>query len=134
MTLEGVGEILPEDVTVEREVAGDWIVQSEGAFVAALDPTLDDDLRQEGLVRELVSRVQRMRKDAGLEYTDRIALWVDGAEPVRAAARAHAASLQQETLARSLAVGERCAAADLEQSHDLDGLEAVVGLRRHREG
>jgi isoleucyl-tRNA synthetase len=128
--LAGAGEILPEDVTVEREVAGDWIVQSEGAFVAALDPTLDDALRREGLARELVSRVQRMRRDAGLAYTDRIALWVDGAPPVREAAQAHAASLREETLARSLAVGERCSDADLEQRHDLDGQEAILALRR----
>jgi isoleucyl-tRNA synthetase len=128
--LPGAGEILPEDVSVEREVAGDWIVQSEGAFVAALDPTLSDELRQEGLVRELVSRVQRMRKDAGLAYTDRIALWVDGAPAVREAAQAHAASLREETLARALAVGERCSAPDLEQRHDLDGHEALVSLRR----
>jgi isoleucyl-tRNA synthetase len=129
--LPGVGEILHEDVTVEREVAGDWVVQSEGPFVVALDPALDDDLRSEGLARELVNRVQRMRKDAGFEYSDRIALWIDGAEPVREAARAHAARLREETLARELAVGERSPAADLEQRHDLDGHEAIVGVRRH---
>jgi isoleucyl-tRNA synthetase len=128
--LEGYGEIVPEDVTVEREVAGDWIVQSEGAFVAALDPALDDDLRREGLARELVNRIQRMRKDAGFEYTDRIALWIDGPPELRDAATAHAAEIRRETLARGLAVGERCAAPDLEQEHDLDGTPALVALRR----
>jgi isoleucyl-tRNA synthetase len=128
--LPGGDEIRPEDVSVERDVAGDWIVQSEGAFVAALDPALTDELRREGLARELVNRVQRMRKEAGLEYTDRIALWIDGAPAARDAARAHAAYLREETLARSLAVGERCPQAELEQDHDLDGLAVVVGLRR----
>jgi isoleucyl-tRNA synthetase len=128
--LEGYGQIVPEDVTVEREVAGDWIVQSEGAFVAALDPTLDDDLRREGLARELVSRIQRMRKEAGFDYTDRIALWIDGPPEVRDAATAHAAEIRRETLARGLAVGERCAAPDLEQEHDLDGTPALVAVRR----
>jgi isoleucyl-tRNA synthetase len=132
--LPGGDEIRPEDVSVEREVAGDWIVQSEGAFVAALDPTLSDDLRREGLARELVSRVQRMRKEAGLEYTDRIALWVDGPAAAREAALAHADYLREETLARSLAVGERCADAALEQRHDLDGLEVTIGLRRSGDG
>jgi hypothetical protein len=72
-----------------------------------------------------------MRKEAGLEYTDRIELWVDGGEAARSAALAHADYLREETLARSLAVGERCPEADLEQRHELDDLEVVVGLRRH---
>jgi isoleucyl-tRNA synthetase len=131
VALDGYGTILPEDVTVEREVAGDWLVQSDGPFVAAVDPTLDDELRREGLARELVSRVQRMRKEAGYAYTDRIELYVDGAEATREAALAHADSLREETLARSLAIGERCDAPDLEQRHDLDGHEAILALRRH---
>lgn len=130
VALEGVGDVLPEDVSVEREVAGDWVVQSEGAYVAALDPTLTDELRSEGLARELVSRIQRMRKEAGYEVSDRIALWIDGADSVRAAARAHATWIGEETLARSLAVAERATGADLEQRHDLDGAEAVIALRR----
>jgi isoleucyl-tRNA synthetase len=130
VALEGFGDVLPEDVSVEREVAGDWVVQSEGAFVTALDPTLTDELRSEGLARELVSRVQRMRKEAGYEVSDRIALWIDGADAVRAAARAHAAWIGEETLARKLAIAERSAGADLEQRHDLDGHEAVIALRR----
>ena len=58
---------LPEDVAVEREVASDWLVQSSGPFVAALDPRLDEALRREGLAREVVNRVQRIRKEAGYD-------------------------------------------------------------------
>jgi isoleucyl-tRNA synthetase len=126
----GLGEILPEDVTIERHVAGDWLVQSQGAFVVALDPRLDDELRREGLARELVSRIQRMRREAGYVHTDRITLWIDGAPAVREAAGAHAAYLREETLARALTVGERTGAADLEQRHDLDGHDAVLAIRR----
>jgi hypothetical protein len=52
---------------------------------------------------------------------------------VRAAARAHAAWIGEETLARAFAVGERAGASDLEQRHDLDGAEAVIALRRSAE-
>ncbi len=131
VTLDGTGEILPEDVTVEREVTSDWLVQSDGPFVAALDPALTPALREEGLARELVNRVQRMRKDAGYEYTTRIALTVDGDAEVLAAARAHAAFIREETLARALDVGTRAGAPDLEQQADLDGRAAVVGIRRY---
>lgn len=119
-----------EDVVVEREVTSDWLVQSAGPFVAALDPALTPALSAEGLVRELVSRVQRLRRDAGFDYTDRIALAVTGAEAVLAAARNHEAFLKEETLARRLDVGGRLERPDLEQVLDLDGHEVTVGLRR----
>src|SRR5207237_433386 len=63
----GEFEYQPEDVTVAREVASEWIVQADGPYVVALDPALSDDLVQEGLAREVVNRVQRLRKEAGYE-------------------------------------------------------------------
>ena len=95
----------PEDVTVTREVTSDWAVQSDGPFVAAVDPTITPELAQEGLSRELVNRVQRLRKDAGYDYTTRIALWIDGPETVRDAAAHHLNFIANETLARQVRVG-----------------------------
>jgi isoleucyl-tRNA synthetase len=125
---------LPEDVAVEREVASDWLVQSSGSFVVALDPQLDESLRREGLAREVVNRVQRIRKEAGYLYTDRIALWIDGDPPVVAAVRDHAGFIQGETLARWLEEGARAPTPDLEQRVDIDGYGAVVGVQRHQDG
>ena len=131
VTFEGeTFEYGTEDVVVEREVTSDWLVQSAGPFVAALDPALTPALSAEGLARELVSRVQRLRRDAGFEYTDRIALAVSGAEVVLAAVRNHEAFLKEETLARRLDLGGRLERPDLEQVLDLDGHEVTVGLRR----
>jgi isoleucyl-tRNA synthetase len=128
--LEGFGALDPDDVTIEREVASAWLVQSDGPYVVALDPTVNDELRDEGIAREVVSRVQRMRKEAGYEYTTRIRLWVDGAPVVRDAVAAHAGFVREETLARALGIGERGSGTDLEQEVELDGLVAVVGIRR----
>jgi isoleucyl-tRNA synthetase len=125
---------LPEDVAVEREVASDWLVQSNGAFVAALDPRVDEELRREGLAREVVNRVQRIRKEAGYSYTDRIALWIDGDAPVLDAVRTHATFIRGETLARCLEVAARAPAPDLEQRVDMDGHGAVVGVQRFQDG
>jgi isoleucyl-tRNA synthetase len=136
-TVELEGEpvtYLPEDVAVEREVATDWLVQSNGAFVAALDPKLDEPLRREGIAREVVNRVQRIRKEAGYSYTDRIALWIDGDEPVVDAVRSHAGFIRGETLARNLEVGARAPSPDLEQRVELDGHGAVVGVQRYQDG
>jgi isoleucyl-tRNA synthetase len=136
-TLELEGEevtYLPEDVAVEREVASDWLVQSNGPFVIALDPRLDETLRREGLAREVVNRVQRIRKEAGYAYTDRVALWIDGDAPLLDAVKAHAGFIRGETLARGLEAGGRAPAPDLEQQVDIDGLAAVVGVQRFQDG
>jgi isoleucyl-tRNA synthetase len=136
-TLELEGEpvtFLPEDVAVEREVATDWLVQSNGAYVAALDPRLDDSLRREGIAREVVNRIQRIRKEAGYSYTDRIALWIDGDQPVVDAVSSHAGFIRGETLARGLEIGSRAPAPDLEQRVEVDGHGAVVGVQRYKDG
>src|SRR5205814_5695351 len=104
----GVGgefEFRPEDVLVTREVVSDWAVQADGPYVAAVDPRLTDDLIQEGLARELVNRVQRLRKEAGYEYTTRIELSVAGAAEIVAAVSAFQGFVEGETLARRLVLG-----------------------------
>ena len=119
---------LPGDIVVEREVVSDWLVESSGQCVAALDPVLSPALRQEGLVRELVHRIQRLRKEAGYEYTTRIALSITGSREVLEAVRAHEAFIRGETLARELLVDGTTEAPDLEREVDIDGTRAVVGL------
>ncbi len=125
---------LPEDIVVEREVASDWVVASDGPFVVALDPRLTDELRAEGTAREVVNRIQRLRKEAGYAYTDRIGVWMDGGAAVLGAARTHADFIRGETLARRLELGVRAPAPDLEQQVDIDGQGMVVGVRRDRDG
>ncbi len=125
---------LPEDVVVEREVASDWLVASDGPYVAALDPALDETLLREGLAREVVNRVQRLRKEAGYVYTDRIGLWISGDEPVLEAVRGHAQFIQGQTLARRLELGARAPEPDLEQAVDIDGHGMMVGVQRYLDG
>jgi isoleucyl-tRNA synthetase len=126
----GEFEFAQEDVVIEREVTTDWLVASDGPFVAALDPALTPALEAEGLARELVSRVQRLRKDAGFAVTDRIALAVQGPEAVLAAARNHEAFITEETLARRFEPGRALDQPELEQQLDLDGHAVTVGLAR----
>ena len=93
---------LPEDVVVEREVASDWLVAATAPSSRRSIRRSTEPLRHEGLAREVVNRMQRLRKEAGYVYTDRIALWIEGAAAVLDAVRAHAEFIQGETLARSL--------------------------------
>jgi len=134
VSLNGEGdrwEYGPEDVTVERQVVSDWLVQSEGSFVAALDPALTDELRREGLARELVNRIQRLRKEAEYEYTTRIEVGVEGPAPLLDAVREHQDVIKSETLARALHIGARCAAPDRQETVDIEGHATVIAVQRY---
>ncbi len=102
----GEWEIRPEDVTVERAVASDWLVAADGPYVVALDPHLTPDLIQEGLAREVVNRVQRLRKEADYAYTTRIELSIAGAEDV-------------------------FDEADITRAVEIEGRQVTIALRRH---
>jgi isoleucyl-tRNA synthetase len=65
-----------DEVEITAEDIPGWSVASKGALTVALDVTLTDELRKEGEAREFVNRVQNLRKDTGLELTDRILLKV----------------------------------------------------------
>jgi isoleucyl-tRNA synthetase len=121
----------PDDVTVERLVVSDWPVQSAASYVAALDPELTDPLRREGLARELVNRIQRLRKDAGYEYTTRIEVSIEGPAPLLDAARDHEGVIRSETLARALHIGVRCPAPDRQETLDIDGHQAMIAVQRY---
>ena len=71
------------DAEIVQEASGTLLVKGEGATTLALDTELDDELLDEGIARELVNRVQRLRKDAGLEITDRIELGIAGHQDCR---------------------------------------------------
>jgi len=115
---------------VEREVVSDWLIQSEGPFVVALDPTLSEELVREGLAREVVNRVQRLRKEAGYDYALRIAVSLSGAPEVLAAASRYRDFIAGETLARRLETGSDLPNPDVSQRVEIDGREVVISLRR----
>jgi isoleucyl-tRNA synthetase len=127
----GEFEFRPEDVVVTREVVSDWAVQADGPYVAAVDPRLTEDLIQEGLARELVNRVQRLRKEAGYEYTTRIELSVAGAPEIEAAVSAFRGFVEGETLARKVVLGSVFDEADVTREMDIDARRVTIALRRH---
>jgi isoleucyl-tRNA synthetase len=124
----------PDDLTIVRRASGDLLVKEGAGFFAALDATVTPELRREGLARELVSRVQNLRKQSGLHVSDRIALRVWGSEEVEEAARAHRAWIAEEVLALDVRVGaaERAGEGSYHatQAVDLDGHAATVALTR----
>lgn len=98
-----------------------WLVASEGGLTVALDITISENLKAEGIARELVNRVQNLRKDSGLEVTDRILLKVDTNELVQSAISANKEYVCNEVLANDV-VFESLAAesllTDLDKEND----------------
>ena len=78
-------------------------VEAEAGRAVALALEIDDELRREGLAREIVHAIQAARKDAGLDVSDRIALTLGGDDALLEAARAHEGYVAGETLATSVA-------------------------------
>ena len=120
----------PEDLTIIRRASGDMIVKESSGYFAAIDATVTPELRMEGLARELVSRVQRLRKDTGLAVSDRIELTVSGTEELEAAVRAHQKWIADEVLAVKLDIGHESENSNAAHSVDIDGHPARIAIER----
>ena len=92
----------PDDLTLVMQPLEGYEVEAEAGRAVALALELDDELRREGLAREIVHAVQNARKQAGLEVSDRIALTLGGDDGLLEAARAHEDYVAGETLATSV--------------------------------
>ncbi len=99
--------ITPEDVEISSEDIPGWLVASEGKLTVALDITLTEELKQEGIARDLVNRIQNLRKDSGLDVQDRIriSLQNNNAE-VNAAVQAFEKYISEETQATDVQLTE----------------------------
>jgi len=91
-----------EDATIASKDIPGWAVASEGGITVALDLNISDKLEKEGLARELVNRIQNLRKDRGLEVTDRISLTILDGQPLKDAVSANLKYICAETLAETL--------------------------------
>jgi isoleucyl-tRNA synthetase len=132
VTVDGETHALDqEDITIIRRASGALVVEEDGGFFAAIDPTVTLELRREGLARELISRVQRMRKEASLAVSDRIALTVAGSDEIRAVIDAHGEWIASEVLATELVFREELTDRyDAMQELDLDGVVARLAFTR----
>jgi isoleucyl-tRNA synthetase len=115
----------PEEITLALQPLDGYEVEAEAGHAVALQLELDDELRREGLAREIVHAVQIARKEAGLEITDRIALTLGGDEDLLEAARAHESYLAGEVLATSVAYEAGNGAGA-----EIDGRELTIAVSR----
>ena len=99
-------EIVAEDVDIISEDIPGWLVANEGALTVALDIELTDELRQEGMGRELINRIQNMRKESGLEITDRVRVVVSPQTDVAKAIESFGDYIKTQVLADELVVAD----------------------------
>ena len=90
------------DYEIHSEDMPGWLVASEGRLTVALDVTLTDDLRREGIARELINRIQNLRKESGFEVTDRIRVVIANSAEIEDALAAYGRYLCEQTLTESL--------------------------------
>lgn len=101
-------ELLAEDVEIISEDIPGWLVANEGKLTVALDITITEELRQEGLARELVNRIQNIRKDSGFEITDKIELYIRKHEAINNAVMNFTGYIGTQTLAPKISLVDEC--------------------------
>jgi isoleucyl-tRNA synthetase len=129
LTLDLAGtpaEIEASEVEIYSEDIPGWVVANEGVLTVALDVTVTDELRREGIARELVSKIQNIRKSSGFEISDRIAVTLSSNENSDAAIEEHKAYICNQVLADSLTIAEVAEGTALE----FDGFALVATVEK----
>jgi len=128
ISVEGDEHMLgPDEITLALQPLEGYEVEAESGHAVALQLELDDELRREGLAREIVHAVQNARKEAGLEVTDRISLRLGGDPDLLTAASAHEDYVRNEVLATTFDVDS--APAD-GTTATIDGRELTISFTR----
>ncbi|GAB3301700.1 isoleucine--tRNA ligase [Hymenobacter tenuis] len=129
LAVEVDGEALtlaPDDVEIRTQDLPGWLVATDGPLTVALDVTLTDELRQEGVARELVNRLQNLRKDSGLEVQDKIRVTLGHQPELEAAVQSFGDYIREEVQALALSF-----APDLNGGSVLEFDEFSVPVQLH---
>jgi isoleucyl-tRNA synthetase len=96
-----------EDVEIISEDIPGWLVANEGAITVALDISITEELRQEGIARELVNRIQNIRKESGFDVTNKIEVLIEKHELINSAVETHGKYIGSQTLAEKVSLTDR---------------------------
>ena len=119
-------ELTEEDLLITTEQVSNAFAVSDNGVTVALDTELTQELIDEGFVRELISKIQTMRKDCDFNVTDHIAVVIDGSEKIREIAGKYASDIGGDVLADSVSLGTPEHNA---KEWDVNGEKAVIGVR-----
>ena len=119
--------IEPNDVLIQSKDIEGWLVANGNGLTVALDIQLDDDLIDEGIAREMINRIQNLRKDAGFEVTDKIILYLSEDVALVKVFEKHQAYIQQETLTTKIVIEKELIKGD---SIEFDQVKTIVKLEK----
>ena len=120
-------DLVAEDVDIITEDMPGWLVANNGILTIALDIELTDALVEEGIARELVNRIQNLRKTSGLEITDRITIEIERRDEIAAAVEHCREYIASQVLATSLALVDKVAEP---QVLDMDGYTVNITIKK----
>ena len=128
LQVEGTDALIElADVEIFSEDVPGWTVANEGALTVALDVEVTDELRREGVAREIVKKIQALRKDSGFDITDRIEVTVSASEASDAAVEQFREYICNQVLADSLVVSTELTEGE---EVELDGCTVKVAVKR----
>ena len=108
ITIDGKSLILSlEDVEITSQDIEGWLVANAGNITVALDITISETLRKEGIARELVNRIQNLRKDSGFEVTDKIIVYLQKDGYLEEAIKNNEQYIKDETLTKELVLQDQ---------------------------
>lgn len=119
-----------DDLDIQRTGLEGWSVETEKQITVALDTELTDELIREGLAREIVNRVQNMRKEADYDVIDHIEIGVSASNHMTGVVQSMSAYIMAETLADTIQP-ERLEQSDFTKTWDIEGQECEISIRRH---
>ncbi len=120
-------KLAPEDLLIETAQTGRYYTMEEGGVAVALDTQLTDALVEEGYVREAISKVQTMRKEAGFHVADRICLYAAGNDKLAGILQANEAELKEGVNANSVVFGSL---GGITKEWDLNGEAITLGVEK----
>jgi isoleucyl-tRNA synthetase len=123
--------ITEEDVEINSEDIPGWQVVNDGKLTVALDITIDENLREEGIAREFINRVQNLRKERGFEVTDRIDVRVLEHAGIRSSLINNKDYICAETLAENLDLVDRLDGEDAVNVEVDELIHTRISIRKH---
>ncbi len=129
ITVEGTEEVLEkDDLLIEASQIEGYVSDSDRGVTVVLDTNLTEELIEEGFVREVISKIQTMRKEAGFEVTDRITVYQDGNDKLALIIAKNADEIKRVVLADDIVMGQM---DGYSKAWDINGENTVIGVKKN---
>jgi isoleucyl-tRNA synthetase len=131
LQIDGQEVILSDqDVEIISEDIPGWQVANEGKLTVALDVTVTDELRYEGIAREFINRIQNIRKETGFDVTDKITLQIEDHQFIHEAVNRHASYIGSQTLATDISLVDKLTGSNVKEV-EIDEVPVKIAVNKN---